>query len=70
MRQQVPGRPSVPSAKPTVEYMQEIGVGLRLRVVQRGPSQSLLRYEPPAPGFPAETVIANEYLQPWKEEAK
>lgn len=49
------------------EYMQEIGVGLRLRVVQRGPSQSLLRYEPPAPGFPAETVIANEYLQPWRE---
>lgn len=49
------------------EYMQEIGVGLRLRVVQRGPSQSLLRYEPPAPGFPAETVISNSSLVPIKD---
>ena len=52
------------------EFVQETGVGLRMCVVQRGPCQSLVRYEPPVPGFPTQTVIANAMLQPWKEETK
>jgi hypothetical protein len=55
----------MPASK--ADMVQEIGVGLPMRVVQRGPSQSLVRYEPPVPGFPAQTVIANSALQPWKE---
>ena len=55
---------------PPADLVQEIGVGHSMRVLQRGPSQSLVRYEPPAPGFPAQTVIANDALQPWKETSK